>query len=244
MLVSEPIAPAGRIVWRLIASVVTVVTLLWSTTTVVSLLAFDRDEAHLVVRDAIKRVVVDATGGSVTIRGAETSGAVVDTRITRGLFSPRHRERVVDGELRVTQSCPILQIVICSVRTTMSVPRGVAVVVHATSGIVRLVGLSGSIDASSTAGGITATGLTALTVNARTSAGGLDLRFDRAPESVDARSTAGGITIVVPRDDTIYRVITQTTAGSVSQNIRTGPDGDHTIDATATAGAIRIVYPD
>jgi len=244
MLVSEPIAPTGRIAWRLIASAVTVVTLLWSTTTAVSLLAFDREREHVVLHEAISRVDVDAKGGSVTILGDETSGAVVDTRVTRGVFSPSHHERVVDGELRITQSCPVLQLVVCSVRTTIRVQRGVDVVVHATSGSIRLAGLSGSIDVSSTAGGITATELTATRVKARSSAGGIDLTFAEAPRSVDARSTAGGITIIVPPDETSYRVTTHATAGSVRQDVRTGPDRDHTINASASAGNIRIVYPD
>ncbi|HSS09672.1 MAG TPA: DUF4097 family beta strand repeat-containing protein [Acidimicrobiales bacterium] len=119
-------------------------------------------------------------------------------------------------------------------------PTTFAVQAHSNAGDVRVAGLDGPLDLSSSAGDVIADSLASTEVRAQSSAGSVDVAFKIEPHHVEARSSAGPVTVIVPPGGAAYRVDAHTSAGSTKVNVRTDPQSDRVIVADSSAGDVTV----
>jgi hypothetical protein len=165
--------------------------------------------------------------------------------IVRQFQQPSLSETVQGGSLKIEPRCAVLPVGgDCSVSYDLTVPRGMKVMANSSAGRVEVTDLGGTLRLDSSAGKVVGERLRSPIVVARSSAGGVALDFATAPRSVRAESSAGSVDIVVPRDDTVYKVSADRSLGEPDVNVNSGPQSDHTIDASTSAGSVDIHYPD
>jgi hypothetical protein len=111
---------------------------------------------------------------------------------------------------------------------------------HSGSGGIHVVDSSGQMVLSTSDGGITAQGVRATSVVARTGDGGITLDLLDAADRIDARNTNGGIDITLPADAPAYATTTHAGDGSVTNTIRTDPAASRTIQAHTGNGGITL----
>ena len=108
------------------------------------------------------------------------------------------------------------------------------------NGSVDLADLSGDVRVSSDNGRIDAVRLRSQTVTADTDNGRLTLEFAAPPTTVVATADNGRITVVVPNDDTAYRVETDTDNGSENVTVNEDDASTRTVTARTDNGSITI----
>jgi DUF4097 and DUF4098 domain-containing protein YvlB len=210
---------------------------------------------------SIRAVEVRTTAGGVRITGDGAERITGERRATFSLSRPAVTEEVVGEVLVLHATCRGVVLGPCDVDYRLTVPRTVAVrvVIGAGSidvrdvdgrvdatteaGGIRLVGVGGPARASSGAGTVTGAALRSTDLEARTSAGSVNLTFAVGPETVVAASEAGSVTVVVPDDATAYRVDATTDAGRERVEVRTDPTARRRIEATTSAGNVTVRYP-
>ena len=282
-----PSAPAGsprrsagvgrRIVVGLLSTLAGL-TVVWGVVTLVDLAAYREITDTFEVAPA--PVLVVETDGDVEVVAGRADAPVVLTRtIRRGLRGPTAVERTwsrndrefspviepdSDGNwtgVVLQGDCPSVVSIRCAVDYRVTVPPGTTVVVRSNAGAVRISGIEGGVDASSTAGSVLVRdiagrvvlasdagyvrgeGLRSAEVDARSSAGSVRLFFETAPDTVDAESGAGRVEVVVPDDGAVYDVDATTDAGSNVVAIATDPESVRSIRAHADAGDVLVRHP-
>lgn len=256
--------PTGRVAAIALLGLLTVALVAWGAFGLVELVSRSRTTEGFELA-APDRLEVD-TDGPVTVTARADGGTtvLVARRVTRGLQRPDLAVATTTAAtggstLRLTGSCPAFFGLWCEVAYDVAVPPSTVVVVHADRGGVRVTGITGRVEASSSAGGVrltdvtgdvdasssagsvTATGLRGATVGARSSAGSVRLRFATPPEAVAVRSSAGAVEVVVPRDGTAYKVDASASAGSVdTSQVATDPASSRTITARSSAGSVTV----
>lgn len=118
-----------------------------------------------------------------------------------------------------------------------------AVSAESNAGNIDVAGASGPLTLDSDAGDISATGLTGAMVDATSSAGSIELRFDTAPQQVVARTSAGDLDVTVPRDAAGYQVTADTSSGDPVIDVVQDPASARTIDLDTSAGDITLRHP-
>jgi hypothetical protein len=242
-----------------ISALVAIVSIAFGAVSLADLLAHSRREQTLSF--PVTKVLEVRTDGSVTVRAAAVEHITVVRRIDRGFRHPAYTAGVVGDRLVLTGSCPVMVNQWCRVSYTVEVPATTTVTVHADAGGVTVTGIDGDLDLSSSAGSVTVTDasgavrahssagsvtadhLRAADVDASSSAGRVSLSFAVPPSSVVAHSSAGSVEVVVPDDETAYRVDASSSAGSESVDVRTDPASTRTIEVSSSAGSVRIHYP-
>jgi hypothetical protein len=209
------------------------------------------------------RVLELEGSGDVRITGAPAGSPVrVVLRVTEGLRSPERRaERSSGGgTLRLSSSCPIFLTSQCAVRYDVSVPPDVQVradsgagdvvaedlvsdqpiSLDTSAGDVTATGLSApSVRLHSSAGDVVARGLDSQRVQATSSAGDVRVSLPEPPLDLDADSSAGDVELVVP--DAVYRLDADSSAGDVdTREVRVDRDARHAIRARSSAGDVRV----
>lgn len=208
------------------------------------------------------RVLEVYGSGDVRITGAPAGSPVrVVLRVTEGLRSPERRaERSGGGTLQLSSSCPTFMTSQCAVRYDVSVPPDVQVradsgagdvvaedlvsdqgiSLDTSAGDVSATGLSApSVRLHSSAGDVVARGLDAARVQATSSAGDVRVSLPEPPLDLDADSSAGDVELVVP--DALYRLDADSSAGDVdTRDVRVDPDARHAIRARSSAGDVRV----
>jgi hypothetical protein len=257
-------ARTTRAAWLAAGSLLAIATLAYGTFTAVGLLAYDRDEFAVTfpVDEPVDAIDADNDAGSLTVLGENRDDVVVEADIVRGLFSPDHDIRVVDGTLRIDGSCPVLPDTWCDLDITVRMPRDVDVSAEVSGGGIRVEGLTGRLDLdtsgggvrvvdvsgplrlSASGGGVTGTALRSDTVDAASSGGGVRLVFAAEPTTVDASSSGGGVTVVLPDTDATYAVDASSSGGGVRTDVRTDPDSDRTIRVSSSGGGVTVRYPE
>ncbi len=210
-------------------------------------------------------VVAGSGGGDGTkIDGAKIDGAKITVRrtLTWSFGKPSTEQRVIGDRLVLRSDCgaAVTLGMGCSGRYRVTVPAGTAVVAHSAAGGVTVTGTRGEIQASSSAGavrvhdvtgrltlsssagGLSGTGLGSTHVEARSSAGGVELSFDHPPSSVEARSSAGGVRVHLSRTPETYRVDADSSAGSTTVDVATDPASPRSVVARSSAGAVHVDY--
>lgn len=188
---------------------------------------------------AIDRVEIDSDSGDLQVKaGADGSATVDQTLRWTGDAKPTVTESVDGTVLRVTARCPGRGTDRCEAAFVVTVPKAAAAKAELGAGELRVTGLAGDQDLTANAGGVTADGLTAGQVGARSRAGAVELTFAAAPRSVDAESTAGAVTVRVPGGP--YAVSADTTAGSTDVDVPTDASAPSRITASSTAGDVTV----
>jgi hypothetical protein len=260
-----PVAPTPRVrlAWRIAGSLAGAALLVGGVSQTVSLLAHEEHTEQLSFPAAGVEVVdIELNSGSVDITAADVDEISVTARISDGLRSTGHDERLEGNRLVLRGTCPLWLSTFCSVHYDVTVPREVDVRAELSEGRLQVVGTVGSIDASSSDGSISLVdvegdvevssdngslegdGLVADTVLADTDNGGIDLGFAEAPTFVTARSDNGSVELRLPDVDGGYRVDMDTDNGSTDLGVATDPASDRHITATTDNGNIRVLSSD
>ena len=96
-----------------------------------------------VVREPVRKVVIDAEDGDVTLVRS-TDDVHVRVRRSHVINTPRTSEHVTDGVLTLKTRCPI-GFVSCTSDYRVGVPAGVAVTVDKSSGRVNALAVGGNV---------------------------------------------------------------------------------------------------
>jgi hypothetical protein len=249
--------------WRALGALYAVVTLVFGVGTFVSQLAHEEETTSREF-DAtqVRSIAVDNRAGRVRVVGddSRTDTITVTARISEGLRGTGHSERIEGDRLVLETSCPLVMSNFCMVDYTIETPPGVDVSVSSETGAsiegidgavdvdtdrtaIEITDVSGPLRIDNDQGSVRASGLRSPRVVVTTDLGEVRLRFTEPPESVEAGSDQGSVEIVVPEDDTAYRLETSTDQGGIERDIRTDPDGDRAIIASTDQGDIVIRYP-
>jgi hypothetical protein len=234
----------GRPAWRIIASVLAVAALLWGTLSVVNLLAHGEHHFTRTFSAAgITTVDVSTDRGSVRVIAGDRDDISLHGYISDGLGGTDHSTRRRGSRLEVDGSCAFPVAYWCTASYTLRVPRAVKVVLWSGSGDLSVSGVRGTADLSSQHGSISASRLRSRGVHADTDHGSVHLQFAASPQQVNASSTHGDVTVVVPRDNTAYRVEASTDHGDSTVDVRTDPTASRVIDVATGHGDVSVRYP-
>jgi hypothetical protein len=250
-----------RVTWLVIGSVFAVALLSFGSLQVAVALAHEEHtEVHTFPASSVSTINVQSDGGAVRIVASQSDTVRVEAKVSDGLRSTGHSERLVGDELQLHASCPAMLSNFCGVDYTVSAPRDVSVMIHANDS-VRVTGVVGAIDATtdnsdihvlhaagplrlhSDNGSVDATDVRSQTFDASSDNGSVEATFTVAPTSVRAVSDNGSVTVVVPQDNAAYRVNAHSDNGSDSTPIRTDPASGRTITARSNNGDVTVRYP-
>lgn len=184
------------------------------------------------LRPETSAISIRTSGGAITVAGGDVSEVRVTTRLTYGLGRPRLvTETGPDGlELRV--SCPWFAFT-CSAEYDVVVPRAYTVRAQSSGGGIRVRDVA-RLDADTSGGGITASGITG-GVSADTSGGSVTL--DDVSGPLDLHSSGGGITANGVRGGT---AMAGSSGGAVRLRFATAPDR---VDVDSSGGGVEVTVP-
>jgi hypothetical protein len=208
---------------------------------------------------AVRVLRIAAGSGDVTLRSAPAGAPLaVEEHVTRGLVSPRRRNRFAAGELRMRSECRGVPSLACGVRYVVSVPQRTAVFATSGTGDVEADDLttrarlelttgSGEIRVRGAAapalaletgdGGIGATGLSVATVRAQAGSGSIALGLRDPPGILVAESGSGDVVLTVP--DRPYALTASTGSGHIIDGgIRQDTTSPHKVVARAGSGDV------
>lgn len=249
--------------WLLAGSLATVPALAFGTYAIVSFLAHETVTERATFEAAgVTAVELSSELGNVEITGADVEEISLTARIDHGLRRTRHSAEVDGNTLVVRDDCPTGIPVWCRVDYELEIPSSLRVQITAENGRVtvrdvdggvQIRGGNGAVDVARVAGDvdlrtgngrIEARGVDGGRVTARTGNGAIALSFVRPPDAVETRTGNGSIEVVVPQDETAYRLeVTTTFAGATDTAVRTDPTSERTIVARTSAGSITVRYP-
>ena len=210
--------------------------------------------------DGVRALVVE-DASDVRITSAPAGAPVtVLARITEGLGGPsRSMERTADGALRLSTSCPVFFGGSCDVDYDIRVPSGTLVraeshsgdvnvenlvatepvELHSSAGDVSAIGVTApSIELSSSAGDVEGRDLSAGRVRAESSAGDVSVALRTPAASLVADSSAGDVEVFVP--DAVYDVAATSSGGDVDARVSSDPDSPRKLTAHSSAGDVRV----
>jgi hypothetical protein len=240
---AAPVLPRRRTGW-LVAGVIFAVALIgFGALSLVSLLAHQSYDRHHVWTGNIATLDVSDGDGSVTIVGADRTGALVTATGDRGLHKPSDVETLSTGRLAISSSCPLgLTNAWCDLNYRVTLPAGTQVVVHTGDGAVRVSGMTGAVTLASSDGNVSVTGSRSRQVSASSSDGDVSLHLLAVPTEVDAHSGDGDVDVSVPNGPTLYEVSAHSGDGSASTRVRTTPAGANRISASSSDGDVTVAY--
>lgn len=256
-------SPRARKAWRVLGALYAVVTLVLGVGQAVAQIAH---EERTIVREfdatGVRSIEVRDPAGRVRVVGDETrtDSITVTARVSDGLRHTGRSERLEGDRLVLETTCPIMFSSFCMVDYTIETPPGLdvtvrsetgasiegidgAVAVTSTQTAIEVTDVSGPLTIDNDQGSVLASGIRSQQVVVSTDQGEVRLRFTEPPRSVEAESDQGSVEIVIPDDDTAYRLTTDTDQGSVERDIRTDPEGARSIDASTEQGDVVIRYP-
>ena len=199
---------------------------------------------QLSTESSTANVRVDNECGPIILRQGPAGTVTTDATVRYTWRTPTVTSRVDGDVVAVRVDCPALGFV-TSVKLVVLVPPGGSIEARSSAGSVTAEGLSSALDLRSSAGSITATGLTSTAVVADTSAGAVSLSWsaDADPTMIRANSSAGSVKVTIPDVAGVdYNVDADSSAGSVTVNVRTDPGSSRSIRATSSAGSVVVEY--
>jgi hypothetical protein len=150
------------------------------------------------------RITAEAGDGPVTeVRAERTARATSDEAARELLGQLDMREETSSSRVRVEVRAPRMSgRGGHELRWTIKVPKGVNVDLRTVNGGVRLTGLHGEIRARSTNGGVTGKNLTASSLDASVTNGGMEIELASLPSTgtFDMKTVNGGVTLTLPGD--------------------------------------------
>lgn len=210
-----------------------------------------------------KKVEVDATSASVTVRASASGPARVRKDLHWMLSKPRVETEWDGDTLKLKVYCGeggLLAMSLCEADVTLTVPRGVSVDGRMTSGTLAVEGVTGGVDLADNSGTLELDGvsgpvrarvssgsvrgerLDSAQVEAASGSGSIELGFATAPTKVSARTGSGSVDVAVPAG-TKYLVTGNTGSGArdVPAGIRT-TSPERLLDLTSNSGSVKVHY--
>ncbi|MFJ9518962.1 DUF4097 family beta strand repeat-containing protein [Kitasatospora sp. NPDC101801] len=187
------------------------------------------------VTEAVRVLVVDGGTGDVEVVGEGAEVRVTERQSYRGT-APEAEHRVADGTLTLSYRCPEDG---CGVSYQVRVPAGTVVKVKAGTGSVRLVGLTGEVEASAGTGGIAAEGLGGAKVQLTAGTGDVRVGFAVAPSDVRVKAGTGSVRVTVPKGEE-YAVEAAAGTGSVDVRVPVRTGSERKIVARAATGDVTV----
>jgi hypothetical protein len=233
---------AGRQAWIILGSIFAVITLAYGTLSVIQLFAFARATEQYTFTDVVRSVDIDNETGSTTVIGAEGDEVVVDAKIVHGFRRPDIDAQVVDGVLTVRATCSSWLDTWCIADLTVRVPRDVSLRADADGGGLRVEGIEGDVEVSSSGGGVRGERLRSGVADVSSSGGGVRLSFVDPPDAVDARSSGGGVTIEVPSPYAFVIDASSSGGGVDTSDVVHDPNADRTIRVRSSGGGVTVRY--
>jgi hypothetical protein len=257
----RPAHPALNRLWRVGGSLAAVGVLGVGTVQSVSLLAHEEETVvHRFDGAAVRLVDVSNQAGAVHVVGTDGDEIQVRARVSHGMRSTGHSERIDGDRLVLRASCPVFGSSFCHVTYTVEVPEDVDVRVRA-DGRISVSDVTGDVDASTDNGRVEAarvggdvllasdngrvvgTELSAGTADADSDNGRVELTFLDPPRSVTARSDNGSVEVVLPDTPDDYVVDVSSDNGTAaSPDIRTDPESGRTVTASSDNGDVTVRY--
>jgi hypothetical protein len=192
------------------------------------------------------RVLGDLAGIELDLGDADVQldgggGAVELRRVDRFAFGhPSTERRVVrNNVLRIVSRCPDQVLGGCQTAYRLNVPDNVPVRVETSSGSVRLQGVRASVQISTGAGGIAASGFCGHSLRAVSDAGAVTAAADCSVEQLVLRSRSGDVRAVVPSGR--YRVDAQSDSGTRRvRGVEVSEDASFAVQALSTSGDVAV----
>lgn len=198
----------------------------------------ERETVSYAVQGKVAALRVASDAGDVEISESDTPAVrVTETRVWRGV-QPGATHDTAGDTLTLTYTCPKINSG-CAVGYRVEIPHGLRVSVTVGAGSVTLRALSGTVEAKSGAGEISARDLTSKQVTATTVADDLSLAFAAAPDAVNAQSTSGDARVRLPQGP--YKITVVGLAGTGNIAVPNDPTSPRTVQVTATAGNVEIL---
>ncbi len=255
-----PTPPSGatRAAFVVVGGAITAFLLVTFTLGAMNTIAVHTDTAEVAWDQPVRTVRIETGGGSVDVRGTETTGVRGTRQIERGLQTPTVTEQVDGDTLVLTTRCSGLAIPWCSASYALDVPRSVRLDVRTGTGRVTVRGTTGGLTASTGTGhieawdldgplvvetgvgGVEARDLRSEQVQASTGTGSALVSFTTPPRSVSIESGTGDIDVLVPRDGAAYHVEDDGGAGDTTIDVPTDPTADRVIRLSHGAGDARV----
>jgi hypothetical protein len=185
----------------------------------------------------VTTVVIDAGSGSVNVTAASRSTVAVSQQASFSTKPPVARRTLSGTTLTLSYTCAVE--LTCGISYTVQVPRGVAVRVSAGAGAITLTSLTGSVNAQTSAGLITAVDLRSADVTLKSNAGGVIVTCSTPPRSLDASTNLGAITLTVP-GSVAYKISTHTFVGTSTVTVRRSAGSPYAITTSSDVGSVSI----
>jgi DUF4097 and DUF4098 domain-containing protein YvlB len=198
------------------------------------------EQRQVTLSTSNNHISVDTASGDVRIEPSDTDQIVVTERIQHTFSTPKVEAVATSDGVRLDDGCRWWAST-CQVDFTLAVPDGQTIVVHTSAGNITVNDQSGPLDLDTSAGDIRADGLTSSRVKARSSAGDVRLRFERAPDDVVVHTSAGDVTVQVPTDGIFYNTEdVGTSAGDRHIGVPSDPGSQRHISIHTSAGDATI----
>ncbi|WP_232794357.1 MULTISPECIES: DUF4097 family beta strand repeat-containing protein [Pseudofrankia] len=220
----------------------------------------ERRDEHVTLPASVDRLEVRASSGNLTLTAAAGDQAVVDARLSGTVHPPALKVDIDGHTARVHTDCSWQLLLSCDATLRLAVPAGVTVVARSSSGDVRAVGLTGSIDLHTSSGNVVADGcsgtarlttssgdvratrLRAQTVYAHSSSGDVTVNLTVAPTDVEAATSSGDVRVTVPSGSETYDATAHTSSGSDSVRVAADPRSSRRIEVRSSSGDVSIRY--
>lgn len=178
-------------------------------------------------------------GGTITVTGSQRSSVSVSEHVRYfGSGSRPVMTRNLSGKT-VTLAYECSGEPLCAVSYDIQVPSGLAVSVQTSSGDVRFSALAGSVDADTSTGDITATGISSRDAAFVSNSGDISAVFTAVPTTVWATGAGGDITVGVP-GTVSYRVNLRPGNGDTAVSVRQSFSSRHVINASSNEGDVTV----
>jgi hypothetical protein len=208
---------------------------------------------------SLTRLTFDDFEASDIVVGAGEPGQVSITREFKwtGPDKPAFTETWAGGELVIAHNCSDIDSDDCSIKYTVLIPAGAAVIaatssgdvsirdltgpvsVQAVSGDVRLERLAGSLDVQAVSGDVRSADTGSGPVTVQVTSGDTSLSFTGAPRSVDVQGTSGDVSIGLPAG--VYAVEVETTSGQQTVTVDRSSSGQR-VTAKTVSGDVTVSY--
>jgi DUF4097 and DUF4098 domain-containing protein YvlB len=246
---------------RVVAGVAATVVLVAGAASAVGFFMISNGTERVNFSEPVTRVEVTVGAGDVKVRTAAAGqGTSVTSRTSSSFRTAHHSESVTNGVLAVKGTCRGSMVVsdFCSVNFEISVQAGTSVKVDTSSGDVSVLGTGAPVTVLTRAGDIhlDRTGAPARAktnsgdvkglllaggdVSAATNAGNVKLEFATSPTRVKASTNTGDVDVLVPNDQTVYRIDADVNVGDRRLDVPTASNAERVMILKSSAGDIHV----
>lgn len=234
-------SPASRTLLTVIGTIVAVGLFAAAILGVSILMKDTKTETRLIELGDSVQIMVNATTADIKVVEGADDVVKVTSKVTSGLRKTDFLIGRKGDEIKVISGCTTWLSPGCGVSLTLSVPKGIPVVINTTSGNVTADALQqGVLTVATTSGDIDVDGLTVDEFSAESRTGDVDASFASQPFAFKALTKSGNISASVPKGDRTYAVTVESKSGEVDSSIESDGKGQGFVRATSDSGDIDL----